>query len=360
MAIAWNSPPVLAQCLYAFQAVMWLSIGIYAYDCCNYIAFDWSIVRGTRHRRWAHVPYVFSKVSAWAFFICVLVIVHSGTEIKCNSLMRANQVLMSLNMISCSLLLAFRCSCVYTGNERKYITVLLAVLMLGVLAVWLSGTGDVVSVWAPHAGNIWQQGLCIVVYIPKRYSAKYIVTIVYDLLVMSLTIAGVLRMKVNSRVGTILMRQGVQYFAISAIASGVTAGLTLADLNPLVSIIGGVPSCAVCVMCVTRLMVGLADQTKPATSGVYLAHTSSSKSQRIARLFKREPRSTNADDEFIAASTGAAAGSNTQSTVEPLPYGQSSTSSPVLDNKDEKFALPDSDIEAQSPTSSANGSLPQT
>lgn len=257
------------------------------------------------------------------------------------------------------MLLAFRASCVYTGTARKVVTAVLTVFVLGLLAVWLQGTADVVSVWNTHAGNIWQEGLCIVVYIPRRYSAKHIVTIVYDLTVMILTIVGVLRMKASSRIGSILMRQGIQYFAITVLVNSVAAALTLADLNTLISIIGGIPSCVACVMCVTRISVRLAEETKPRTGGVYLMQSSSSRSEKIARLFTKGKDSHHADDR-IAATIGASSGNAGELAVESLTYSQSKQPSPQADDENEKFASPDSDVEAQKSSSTTIESSEQS
>lgn len=287
----WSSPVVIAQAFYAATALMWLCVGIYAYDTLQYFAFDLGFVFGKRQRRWPQIAYLFSKVCLWTYLVTNMVFVLSNTEINCNGTLQAIEMQMGWIVVSSSALLAFRVVCVYTGKARQAVSVLLSFMTLGLLAAWMEGIKDTEAAWVVGSGNPWQEGACAFVYMSKQYAIKYIVTITFDLVVMILTVVGIVRMSGGSRIGAVLIKQGIQYFVATFLINSLVAGLTLANLNPVMSLIGAIPSSTVCVMCSTRLYVYLAEEAKPKPEGVMSSQLSStfrgSAADKIARFFKR-------------------------------------------------------------------------
>ncbi|KAJ1032943.1 hypothetical protein NDA16_000222 [Ustilago loliicola] len=230
----WSSPVVTAQAFYAATALMWLCL-----------------------------PYLFSKLCMWSYLVTNIIFVVANTEINCNGTLQAVEMQMGWIAVSSSMLLAFRAVCVYTGKARTVVSVVLVIMTLGLLAAWMEGVKDTEAAWVPNGGNPWQDGACNFTYMSKQYAIKYIVTIVFDLVVMILTVVGVVRMSGGSRIGAVLIKQGIQYFLATFLINALVAGLTLANLNPVMSLIGAIPSATVCVMCSTRLYVHLAEEAKP-------------------------------------------------------------------------------------------------
>lgn len=208
-------------------------------------------------------------------------------ELNCFALMQAIEVQMGFVVVACSTLLAIRSICIYQDFERKVVACLVTVLTLALLATWMIGARDVVTKWVPQAGPAWTEGACVPTSLPQRYSVKYVVTIAFDSIVMVLTILGIMRMNSSSRIGAVLIRQGVQYFLVTLLSNSIVAGLTLANLNPIMSLVAAIPSSTICVMCATRLFVNLTEEAKPKEGGVYLFSTSSSRSEKIARFFTK-------------------------------------------------------------------------
>lgn len=95
-----------------------------------------------------------------------------------------------------------------------------------------------------------------------RYFVKYIMTIVYDALVLVLTVAGVFRMSTNgrTRIGALLVQQGLLYFLATLAANLVPAVITILQLSPFMSLYFAVPSSFVAVLASTRLYVQLAQE----------------------------------------------------------------------------------------------------
>ncbi|KAN0061722.1 hypothetical protein ACQY0O_005714 [Thecaphora frezii] len=296
----WSSPVTIGQVFSAAQALMYICFGMMLCDTFRYASFDWTILSGQRVRRWPQIPYLFSKACYWSYMVTNLFFVLAIDEFNCNGVLQAVEMQMGWITVSSSLLLACRAVCVYTGRERKVVAVFLGVYAAGMLAAWMVGVPDGVAAWVPNGGNPWQRGACNFVSISPHYAIKYIVTIVYDLLVMLLTVVGVLRMNGNSRIGTLLIQQGIFYFLATFAINAMVTGLTLAQLNPVMSLIGAIPAATVCVMASTRLYVELALEAQPKPGGVsssYISSASGSGSgagsggtgEKIARLFRRHP-----------------------------------------------------------------------
>ncbi|SPO25764.1 uncharacterized protein UTRI_03129 [Ustilago trichophora] len=346
----WSSPVVMGQAFYAATALMWLCVGIYAYDTMQYLPFDLSIILGQRQRRWPQLPYLFSKLCMWTYLVTNLVFVLANTEINCNGTLQAVEMQMGWIAVSSSVLLAFRAVCVYTGKARTAVSVLLTIMTLGLLAAWMEGVKDTEAAWVTGGGNPWQQGACSFTYMSKQYAIKYIVTITFDLVVMVLTVVGVVRMNGGSRIGAVLVKQGIQYFLATFLINALVAGLTLANLNPVMSLIGAIPSATVCVMCSTRLYVHLAEEAKPKPEGINSSQLSSSLSgsgaEKIARFFKRSSQHPSQVHPSYALGNASSHNGTAVNGVTSLSYTTRNGSHSPVDVK--SFALGShEDLEAQ-------------
>lgn len=76
-------------------------------------------------------------------------------------------------------------------------------------------------------------------------------------------------MQGGSRLGSILMSQGIAYFSLTAIAYLIVAVLCLLQLSSLMSAIGAVPSSAIAVIASTRLYIDLAEAARCVNSSTH-------------------------------------------------------------------------------------------
>ncbi len=90
----WKNPATIAQAFYAATALMWLCIGIYAYDTLQYLTFDLAIIFGKRQRRWPQLPYIFSKICMWTYLLTNMICFLTNTEINCNGTVKAIEMQM--------------------------------------------------------------------------------------------------------------------------------------------------------------------------------------------------------------------------------------------------------------------------
>lgn len=117
-------------------------------------------------------------------------------------------------------------------------------------------------------------------------------TVAYDFLVLILTVVGVIRLQGSSRLGSILMSQGVAYFSMTAIAYLIVAVLCLMQLSPIMTQIGAVPSSAIAVMASTRLYIDLAEAARPANpsskgTAVDSSQLSNGTGEKFASYFRK-------------------------------------------------------------------------
>jgi hypothetical protein len=95
-------------------------------------------------------------------------------------------------------------------------------------------------------------------------TVKYVVTILYDLVVLGLTISGIVMMSTDSRITETLVDQGLIYFIVTFAANLVVTILTILKLSPTMSLIAAIPQSTVCTIASTRLYSQLATEATKA------------------------------------------------------------------------------------------------
>lgn len=201
---------------------------------------------------------------------------------------------MSFIAIFSSILLACRTVCVFQGTARKVVTAAVTIGALGLSAAWLAGVNDIEMVWSEPGAFPWQTGACGPAVVPMRYFVKYLITILFDLFVLILTTVGVVRMSASgsSRIGSILVEQGLLYFLVTFLANLLVLIFTLIPSLPsLWNLFWAVPSSAVCLTASTRLYVNLAEaaSSNHAVSNEQLT-SGSSTSEKFINFLTRNKR----------------------------------------------------------------------
>lgn len=70
-------------------------------------------------------------------------------------------------------------------------------------------------------------------------------------------------MNSSSRIGDVIIKQGLIYFILTLIVNLVMTVLTICDLSPAMSLIAATPQSTVCVIVSTRLYRELAEEAQP-------------------------------------------------------------------------------------------------
>ncbi|CAD6904545.1 unnamed protein product [Tilletia controversa] len=273
--VDWHSQLVQQQCFEAIIILVWLSVGSVVREQINTAYFDWQIIAGRRERKWAQAVYLLAKVAWWVYIALVVVLVYTFNEVDCNHIMWATEAFMGLVTLCCSILLAIRTVCVYQRTARTVVTSFLVVFTLALAAAWGQGVTSVTAVWVPGAGKPWTTGMCVWSDVRTDYSVKYIVTIIFDLTVLILTVYGIARLEGSTtKIGQTLVKQGIVYFVVTCVVNAVITGFTIAHLNPIMSLILAVPTAAVTLTASTRLYVELAEGTRPLNPKSTYSHSS--------------------------------------------------------------------------------------
>lgn len=232
-------------------------------DQLRYARFDWSIITGERKRRWPQAFYFFAKLAFWPYVASCIALIESLDKVACQALIDTCETFMGLITVSCSVLLACRTLCVYSGTQRTVVGGFLTVFGLGQLAAWMVGVTDITAVWVPGMGAAWTTGTCNFTNVSVNYMIKFIITMAFDFTVMILTAFGVMRMHGGGRIGKILVQQGIIYFFLTFAINAMLAGFTAAQLNPVMSLSLAVPANCITVMAAVRLYVDLAESARP-------------------------------------------------------------------------------------------------
>lgn len=259
----WLSPAVNSKIFEIAKLFNYVSLGFFMADFVSTLSFDWSMLTGKRPRRWPHLAYFGTKYIWITYMITNLTVLWTVDELDCQLLMDFTELQMGLVVCFSSFLLACRTVCVFDGTARKVIIGVLIVFGAGLVAAWMQGVADVTSTWSTAAATPWNAGGCTYNAVKTTYWVKYVVTIAFDMLVLTLTSIGIIRMKSSSRIGDVLIKQGLIYFILTCAANLVVTVLTALRLSPVMSLFMAVPQSTVCVISSTRLYMMLAQQARP-------------------------------------------------------------------------------------------------
>ncbi|CAO1621865.1 unnamed protein product [Sympodiomycopsis kandeliae] len=291
-----GSPVGIAQTVQSSLAILWICTGITAAEQVALAKFDWSLITGQRRRRLVQLAYFGAKLTWWAYTALNIVMNYGkGPFPSCQGLIIGIETCMSFIAIFSSILLAARTVCVYQGNARKWVTAAVTIGAMGLAAAWLAGVNDIKMEWSTPGAYPWQDGACGPTMVHKRYFVKYLITILYDLFVLILTTVGVVRMSASgsSRIGAILVEQGILYFLVTFLANLLVLIFTLAPgLPPVWNLFWAIPSSAVALTASTRLYVSLAEAASHNTQHVTDSQltSGSSKSGKFIDFLTRSKR----------------------------------------------------------------------
>lgn len=59
----WMNPIEIKKDFFVAVSFIWLSVGVSLYDHVLYAPWDWSIITGSRKRRWPQIFYFSTKLS---------------------------------------------------------------------------------------------------------------------------------------------------------------------------------------------------------------------------------------------------------------------------------------------------------
>jgi len=273
----WMSPLTLADNAVVFTKLLIVILGMYTWECAVTFWYDAQIITGKRPFKWPMIIYWLTKYSMFWANIGLSIATNATGRLNCQSLFVFNQIVGNSAVGGASTLLMLRVIAIWSQN--LYIVFPLVTLSLGQWGILLYSVSTVSARYVPAVNQ------CVVTGAPPTFlRVLYIYTMIFDLIVLTLSTIGLLRLPGRSGtkasgLWTLLNRDGLFFFIVAFTSNLAAVVILLLDLNPIMNIITSVPAAAVSCTVACRSFVRLSTYNGNNNSGV---HNSSSGRHRSA------------------------------------------------------------------------------
>ncbi|KDQ07163.1 hypothetical protein BOTBODRAFT_614745 [Botryobasidium botryosum FD-172 SS1] len=250
---AWSEPAEIARDAQIFQKILLFLLGLYVWEVLGSLAFDWTIITRKRQFRWPMIFYFWNTAT------------NVTTKVQCQTLYGFNQFAGNTAIGTASTLLVLRTVAVWA--RKLYIIIPLVILSLGHWTVLFHGVATVQSNWSVT------DNACIVSGTePAFINLLYIYTMLFDLVVLLLTVIGLLLSPGrSSNLWTLLFKDGVVYFIVAFSVNLISTVFLLMNLNPVMNVMFTVPAATASAIVSCRVFVRLSQFT---SRDVYFHSTS--------------------------------------------------------------------------------------
>ncbi|KAB5596199.1 hypothetical protein CTheo_471 [Ceratobasidium theobromae] len=256
--VNWSDPATIMAQAAVFTQLLWVLLGVIAWEFVSTFTFDIRTVRKWKDFKWPLIFYFVCRYSILLALIVLNVINNTKTEINCQAMYTLAQFLGNVSIGTTSNLLMFRAMAIWSRNI--WVVGPLVLVALGHWAILLHGIIAVRATWVPAAGA------CVVTGTSNIFlRLLYNYTMAFDLLVLIISITGLLRAGHGRGSGlwTLLFRDGIAYFCVAFVGNLIAAIFAILHLNPAMDIMFTVPaavfSAIVACRCVRRLTEWTAD-----------------------------------------------------------------------------------------------------
>ncbi|KAJ7634579.1 hypothetical protein FB45DRAFT_1025512 [Roridomyces roridus] len=231
----WHSQDEVNKDGAAFNRLIHVLLGLYLWEWCTSLEFDWDFVSGKRVFRWPMIFYFLNRYCLLFALVGITIALNVTSQIDCQSLYAFNQTFGNASIGLASINLALRTIAVW--NRRRSIWLPLLAMILGHWALLLRGI-KLKAEWDPLQG-------CIITSTNSRFlAAIFIYSMILDLTVLCL-----MAYKLNSfptggesKLVSLIFKDGLVYFVIAFLSNLLATIFMLLALNPVMSIIADVPA----------------------------------------------------------------------------------------------------------------------
>ncbi|KAJ7668017.1 hypothetical protein B0H17DRAFT_1088372 [Mycena rosella] len=232
--VDWQSPDEVAKDGVAFGKFMHVLLGLYIWEWFTSLSFDWDYISGKRRFRWPMIFYFLNRYCLLFALIGIAIALNVTTEIDCQGLYTFNQCFGNAAIGLASINLSLRTIAVW--NQRWFIWVPLVGVILGHWSFLLHGI-------LLKAAFIPGQGCTITSTDTRLLAATFIYSMVFDLIVLSLTAYKLIfPTGAKSRLVSLIFNDGLIYFIIAFLSNLLATIFMSLNLNPVMSIIANVPA----------------------------------------------------------------------------------------------------------------------
>lgn len=266
-----------------FGQVMWVLLGIMSWEIISTIKFDYRTVTNLKEFKWPLTFYFTCRYSILVALILLNFVNSVKSEINCQASYTSAQLFGNIAIGTASNLLMFRSMAIW--SRTLWVVIPLTLIALGHWAILLHGVIAVRSVWSPVAN------VCVVTGTSSLFlRLLYGYTMAFDLLVLVLSVAGLMRTGHGRGSGLwkLLFRDGIAYFAVAFVGNFIAFIFAILHLNAAMDIMFTVPAATFSSIVACRAVMRLSDWTG---KDVYV-HSSARMSSRQPSSAKRS-KSTN-------------------------------------------------------------------
>ncbi|KAI0792434.1 hypothetical protein C8Q75DRAFT_731660 [Abortiporus biennis] len=223
--VNWSDPAEIQADYVAFTKNCHVFAGIYFWEYCTTLDFEWSFITRKRRFRWPMIFYFLARYMLLITIIGQLVAIDVTTEVNCNTLYTFNAAAALASVGLASINLAVR-TMVLWGYQR----IIVIPLIIGICGYW-----SLVIFGSPVSAH-WVEGQgCVVETVrPNGVVAAFIYSMSFDFVVLALA-AGKMLFGIDKRTAlmNLMFKDGLIYFLIVAVANIPATTMTIINLNPI-------------------------------------------------------------------------------------------------------------------------------
>ncbi|KAH7904013.1 hypothetical protein BJ138DRAFT_1131145, partial [Hygrophoropsis aurantiaca] len=257
--VDWSSPSVLARCGESLEELNLFLLGLYGWEYLHTLRIEISLIRRRMPFRWSLLPFIIGRITLMVALLSLVIVGgHTQPNLNCAAIYRFLAFAGNVAIGCASTNLMIRTWVIW--KDKRGVLMLLALVSLGHWGVLMLGLSDIVAYQT--------QGGCFVEYANHaNMSALFMYTMLYDLLVLSLTIAGLTRTRSSSALWRTLFSQGVTYFAVTFVANVVPMVFSWLNLNAVMNVFFAIPAATISTIASCRAVVSLLGmQADPASA----------------------------------------------------------------------------------------------
>ncbi|KAF5371792.1 hypothetical protein D9758_003523 [Tetrapyrgos nigripes] len=248
--VDWHSPAEIAYDSRIFASFTMALVGMAVWDVLSTIRFDWSIVTGKRHWRWPMVSTILSYLTRPIPYLQNIddsAYSHDGRQPERNTRNSMPASCLDIKKYEFALILLhlytktgkLKTSFTFTYSTRAVwdknikVSMVLFALAIGQMVLWIQTFRFSVSRWDP------QRQICAVISTAPRslLVAVFSYTMAFDFIILILCAIKLHLSHASSTLGTILLRDGIAYFAAAFFANSLQMIFASLVLNPVMNII---------------------------------------------------------------------------------------------------------------------------
>ncbi|KDN44195.1 hypothetical protein RSAG8_05668, partial [Rhizoctonia solani AG-8 WAC10335] len=216
--VNWSDPATIMAQASVFTQLLWVLLGIIGWEYITTLDFEYRTIKKWKEFKWPMVFYFLCRYSILLALILLNVINNTKTEINCQAMYTLAQFLGNVSIGTTSNLLMFRAIAIW--SRSVWVVAPLLLIAVGHWSILLHGIIAVRANWNATVG------VCVVTGTSNIFlRLLYNYTMAFDLFVLILSVAGLLRAGHGRGTGlwSLLFRDGIAYFTVAFIGNLIAA-----------------------------------------------------------------------------------------------------------------------------------------